>query len=207
MSARRTATRHSSDRAPRETGSWAISAELARQLSSVEASSLQKHGHAVHDSDGRNADHRGDPTVQVEAVSNLDQSHDYDQCSDMQREPLPGPSLEWRPSEPAKDASHNADHTTATPDGTDAGPGGTTLRRSEAGLAGRSAADIPGFWLSSCCGVVVSPRDVFVVEGAGFQAAVQDADVAVGQSAQRGLVADVARSQLVVVGAGPGRSA
>jgi hypothetical protein len=45
---------------------------------------------------------------------------------------------------------------------------------------------------------------VFVVGGSGFEAAVQDADEAVGESAQRGLVADVAVAQLLVVRLGSG---
>lgn len=44
------------------------------------------------------------------------------------------------------------------------------------------------------------PGDVFVVGGAGFEAAVQDADEAVGDLAEGGLVADVAGAELAVVG-------
>ena len=58
--------------------------------------------------------------------------------------------------------------------------------------------------MSSGGGVVVGPGGVLVVEGAGLEAAVQDADEAVGELAQRGLVADVAGAQGVVVGAGAG---
>lgn len=39
---------------------------------------------------------------------------------------------------------------------------------------------------------VVAPGGVFVVGGSGFEAAVQDADEAVGELAEGGLVADVA---------------
>ena len=53
---------------------------------------------------------------------------------------------------------------------------------------------------------VVCPGGGFVVAGAGLQAAVQDADEAVGELAQRGLVADISGSERVVVGAGAGRS-
>lgn len=42
------------------------------------------------------------------------------------------------------------------------------------------SADIPGFVLSSRCGAVVCPGTVFVVDGSGFEAAVEDADEAVG---------------------------
>lgn len=58
--------------------------------------------------------------------------------------------------------------------------------------------------MSSGSGVSVSPGGVLVVEGAGFQALVEDADVAVGHSAKCGLVADLSGAQLVVVGAGAG---
>jgi hypothetical protein len=45
---------------------------------------------------------------------------------------------------------------------------------------------------------------VFVVDGAGFEAAVEDADEAVAQLSEGGLVAGVALAQGVVVGAGAG---
>jgi hypothetical protein len=61
--------------------------------------------------------------------------------------------------------------------------------------------------MSSGAGDVVAPGGVFVVEGAGLQAAVQDADETVGDLAQGGLVADLAGSESLVVGAGAGRSA
>src|SRR5215472_471516 len=54
---------------------------------------------------------------------------------------------------------------------------------------------------------VLRPGGGLVVECAGFQAAVQDADEPVGELAQRGPVADAAGAQLVVVGAGAGRGA
>lgn len=41
-------------------------------------------------------------------------------------------------------------------------------------------------------------------EGSGLEAAVEDADEAVGELTQRGLVADVAGAELLVVGGGPG---
>ena len=46
-----------------------------------------------------------------------------------------------------------------------------------------NATDIPGFSMSSCRRVVVGPGGGLVVVGAGFQAAVQDADESVGQLA------------------------
>src|SRR5262245_37730717 len=46
-----------------------------------------------------------------------------------------------------------------------------------------NATDIPGFSMSSCCRVVVGPGGGLVVEGAGLQAAVQDADEPVGELA------------------------
>ena len=52
--------------------------------------------------------------------------------------------------------------------------------------------------------VVVSPGGVLVVVRAGFQAAVEDADQAVGELAQRGVVAGVSPAEFVVVGAGAG---
>jgi hypothetical protein len=48
------------------------------------------------------------------------------------------------------------------------------------------------------------PGDGFVVGGVVAQAAVQDADEAAGQASQGVVVADVASSQTVVVGAGAG---
>ncbi|MCW2761362.1 MAG: hypothetical protein JWR85_1563 [Marmoricola sp.] len=50
-------------------------------------------------------------------------------------------------------------------------------------MTARIAADIPGFSESSSGGGVVCPCGVFVVGGVGFQAAVQDADEAVGELA------------------------
>ena len=57
----------------------------------------------------------------------------------------------------------------------------------------------------SSCGwilpaVVPGPGGSLVVEGPGLEAAVQDADEAVGELAERGLVFDVAATELVVVG-------
>src|SRR5215472_19315153 len=52
--------------------------------------------------------------------------------------------------------------------------------------------------------MVVCPGGVLVVEGAGLEAAVQDAGEPVGQLAQRGVVALAAAPELVVVGPGAG---
>jgi hypothetical protein len=54
--------------------------------------------------------------------------------------------------------------------------------------------------------LLVSPGGGFVVGGAGGEAAVQDADQAVGELAERGVVADAAGAQRVVVGAGAGEA-
>src|ERR1700691_6094526 len=54
-------------------------------------------------------------------------------------------------------------------------------------------------------GDTVWPGGCFVVAGAGFEAAVQDADEAVAELAERGVVAEAAGASLVVVGAGSGR--
>jgi hypothetical protein len=48
------------------------------------------------------------------------------------------------------------------------------------------------------------PGGCFVVEGAGFQAAVQDADEAVAELAEGRVMTEAAAALLVVVGAGPG---
>lgn len=53
------------------------------------------------------------------------------------------------------------------------------------------AADIPGFLLSSSGAVVVVPSGVLVVELAGLEAAVEDADPPVAELTERGLVADL----------------
>jgi hypothetical protein len=45
---------------------------------------------------------------------------------------------------------------------------------------------------------------VFVVEGMGLQAAVEDSDEAVRELAEGGLMADVAGAELLVVGTGSG---
>jgi hypothetical protein len=58
--------------------------------------------------------------------------------------------------------------------------------------------------MSSGCVEVMLPGGLFVVERVCFEAAVQDSDEPVGKLAQRGLVADPAGSQRVVVGAGAG---
>src|SRR5215471_5167714 len=81
-------------------------------------------------------------------------------------------------------------------------------RRCDAYLRRRliNATDIPGFSMSSGPGEVVRPGGGFVVDGAGLQAAVQDADEPVGELAQGRLVADVSGSERVVVGAGAGGS-
>src|SRR6266545_3484063 len=49
---------------------------------------------------------------------------------------------------------------------------------------------------------VMRPGDGFVVAGAGFEAAVEDADEPVGELAQGGVVVGAAGAELVVVGAG-----
>ncbi len=49
------------------------------------------------------------------------------------------------------------------------------------------------------------PGGFLVVEGAGFEAAVQDADEPAGELAEGGVVVGAAGSLLVVVGAGAGR--
>jgi hypothetical protein len=58
--------------------------------------------------------------------------------------------------------------------------------------------------MSSGVGHVVAPGGVFVVGGSGSEAAVEDADEAVGELAEGGLVADVASTELLVVGTGSG---
>jgi len=55
----------------------------------------------------------------------------------------------------------------------------------------RYAADIPGSVLSSSGAVVVVPSGVLVVELAGLEAAVEDADPPVAELTERGLVADL----------------
>ena len=52
--------------------------------------------------------------------------------------------------------------------------------------------------------VVVRPGGCLVVQRAGLEAAVQDADEPVGELAQRGVVVEAAGPLLVVVGAGAG---
>ena len=51
---------------------------------------------------------------------------------------------------------------------------------------------------------VVRPGGRLVVEGAGLEAAVEDADEPVAELAQGGVVVELAGSLLVVVAAGPG---
>jgi hypothetical protein len=64
---------------------------------------------------------------------------------------------------------------------------------------------VTGSWLCGLRGLgAVGPCGCFVVFVAGLDASVQDADQAAGDPAQRVVVAGVMRSQLVVVGAGPG---
>ena len=58
--------------------------------------------------------------------------------------------------------------------------------------------------MSSSVADVAVPGGVFVVAGAGLEAAVEDADEAVGELAQRGVVAGAAGAEGVVVGAGAG---
>jgi hypothetical protein len=62
----------------------------------------------------------------------------------------------------------------------------------------------PRFLKSSRMCHVVAPGGVFVVGRVGPQAAVEDADEAVGDLTQGGLVADVAGAELLVVGTGSG---
>ncbi len=76
-------------------------------------------------------------------------------------------------------------------------PGPTTSR------VARTSADIPGFQPSSGGGQDVCPGGVFVIGGVGLQAAVQDADKAIGELAERGLMTDLAGSELLVVGLCP----
>ena len=61
----------------------------------------------------------------------------------------------------------------------------------------RTAADIPGFSKSSGGRGVVCPCGGFVIGGVGFQAAVEDADEAVGELSERGLVADLEVAELL----------
>jgi hypothetical protein len=65
------------------------------------------------------------------------------------------------------------------------------------------AADIPGFSKSSGGRGVVCPCGLLVVGGAGFQAAVEDADEAVRELSERGLVSDLSVAELLVVGPCP----
>ena len=58
--------------------------------------------------------------------------------------------------------------------------------------------------MSSGLGLTVAPGGFLVVEGAGFEAAVKDADEPVGDSAQGVVVSVAAGALLVVVGAGAG---
>src|ERR1700744_1328817 len=67
-----------------------------------------------------------------------------------------------------------------------------------------AASDIPGLKVSSGLLLAVGPGGVFVVEGAGFEASVQDADEPVGETSQGVVVADAAGAELVVAGAGTG---
>src|SRR5580698_6312773 len=65
--------------------------------------------------------------------------------------------------------------------------------------------DIPGAKLSSGGEVfAVRPGGFLVVEGAGFEASVLDADEPVGDSAERVVVPDFLGAEAVVVGAGAG---
>src|SRR5665647_4345 len=82
------------------------------------------------------------------------------------------------------------------------------MRRGAVRTSARSnahrAADIPGFSLSSSGPGVVVPGEGFVVGLAGFEAAVEDADPAVGELAEGGLVADLPGPEGLVVGLGAG---
>ena len=60
--------------------------------------------------------------------------------------------------------------------------------------------DIPGRLKSSSDGCFVVPGDVFVVLGAGFEAAMEDADEPVRQLPQGSVVTDVSGPECVVVG-------
>src|ERR1700760_1220521 len=71
-------------------------------------------------------------------------------------------------------------------------------------MAPRGVSDIPGLEVSSGLLLAVAPGGVFVVEGAGFEAAVKDADEPVGETSQGVVVADAAGAALVVAGAGTG---
>src|SRR5437899_12116603 len=65
--------------------------------------------------------------------------------------------------------------------------------------------DIPGVKASSCVGFgAMGPGCFGVVMGAGFEAAVEDADEPVRELAQRGVVAKAAVAELVVAGADVG---
>jgi hypothetical protein len=66
-----------------------------------------------------------------------------------------------------------------------------------------TAADIPCFCLSSG-DWKMSPGGGLVVDGAGFEAAVEDADEAVAELAQSSLVAGATLAQGLVIGAGTG---
>src|SRR5215472_16501544 len=70
------------------------------------------------------------------------------------------------------------------------------------GGAGNGAGRSGGGWFGLA--VAVPPGGVLVVAGAGFEAAVQDADQPVAGLAQRGGVRLAAGAELVVVGAGAG---
>ena len=63
--------------------------------------------------------------------------------------------------------------------------------------------DIPCRFVSSGGDVLVLPGDVFVVLGAGLEAAVQDADEPVRQLAERRVVTDLPGSESVVIGGRP----
>jgi hypothetical protein len=90
---------------------------------------------------------------------------------------------------------------------TRAGPGALAIRSTSAHRARSGAlhaADIPCSEKSSGGVRVVAPGGVFVVGVAGLQTAVQDADEAVCELPQGGLVADVAAAQCLVVRGGAG---
>jgi hypothetical protein len=78
-----------------------------------------------------------------------------------------------------------------------------TVSRHEHPVGARIAADIPCSSKSSV-GLEIGPGGGFVVGGFGFEAAVEDADEAVAELAEGGLMAGAALAQGLVVGAGAG---
>ena len=68
----------------------------------------------------------------------------------------------------------------------------------------RGAQTSHGFGVSSRVGVELGPGGVLAIGGAGLQAAVEDADEAVAELSQCGVMAGAAGAESVVVGAGAG---